>query len=339
MIITLTIEKWLLPITLGFFFLLIITGCSPQYSLPGQHIDSPRLTGKSVISFDGTVLPIRTWIPEPNPKKIIIALHGFNDYSNFIDSAAQYFNQHGIAVISYDQRGFGKSPHRGKWPGTMPFVQDLQTIIPLVKNAYPDIPVYVLGESMGGAVAIVAMYKDNHPEIDGIILVAPAVWGRATMPFYQRWALWIGAHSIPWKTLTGESLDIKASDNIEMLKKLGRDSLIIKETRIDTIYGLTNLMDAAYEAKQISAIPTLILYGDNDEVVPKKPIFDVFLDPVRAKSEHKFLLYKKGYHMLLRDLKSKTVLMDIVSWVDSPLTEFPSVQNNTAQDMYAIKAE
>lgn len=94
------------------------------------------------------------------------------------------------------------------------------------------------------------------------------------MPFYQRWLLWIAAHTVPWKKVTGQSLEITASDNIEMLKALGKDPLVIKETRIDVLYGLSNLMDEAYGSAERFKTNALILYGKKDEIIPPKPVFD-----------------------------------------------------------------
>jgi hypothetical protein len=58
-------------------------------------------------------------------------------------------------------------------------------------------------------------------------LAAPALWARDFMPWYQRWLLGILSHTVPWLTLTGESVGVMASDNIEMLRALGRDPLVI----------------------------------------------------------------------------------------------------------------
>ena len=98
---------------------------------------------------------------------------------------------------------------------------------------------------MGGAVIMAALTSNNPPMAEGAILVAPAVWGRVTMPFYQRWLLGLAARTLPWLKLSGKGLGIQASDNIEMLRTLGRDPLVIKETRIDTLWGLVNLMDTS----------------------------------------------------------------------------------------------
>src|SRR5260370_1286892 len=113
------------------------------------------------------------------------------------------------------------------------------------------VPFYLLGDSMGGAVAVEAMTGESGtpvPDVDGVILTAPAVWGRATMDLVPRLALWAGVRLAPGLTLTGRGLEIKPSDNIPMLRALSRDPLVIKETRVDTIYGLVDLMDAALDS-------------------------------------------------------------------------------------------
>src|SRR3546814_5012683 len=90
---------------------------------------------------------------------------------------------------------------------------------------------------MGGAVVVAALAGPQPPEAAGAILVAPAVWGRSTMPFHQRAALWLSARLFPSARFSGRGLGIQASDNIEMLRALGRDPLFIKETRVDAIHG------------------------------------------------------------------------------------------------------
>ena len=109
--------------------------------------------------------------------------HGFNDYSNFFNAAATYLAARGIASYSYDQRGFGRAAHRGMWPGTKTLARDLGSAVGALRRRHPGVPLYVLGMSMGGAVALVAMAAPDPPEVDGLILVAPAVWARETMPW------------------------------------------------------------------------------------------------------------------------------------------------------------
>jgi alpha-beta hydrolase superfamily lysophospholipase len=303
-------------------FLILFTGCAPDFTgTENPALVEPRLNQATFNSFDGTELPLRTWLPpegQDSVRSIIIAVHGFNDYSNFIKSSARYFNSQQIAVYAYDQRGFGNGPVRGKWSSSEIMAMDLKTLVSLIAAKHQDLPIFLLGHSMGGAVVIQAMNGENHPDVAGAILVAPAVWARSTIPFYQNGALWLAAHTIPWYTLTGESLGRKPSDNIEMLREQGRDPMVIKETRIDTIYGLQNLMDAAYASADNYSIKTLVLYGHNDEIIPEEPVRDAFQRfPLQPDSEKELILYKNGFHMLLRDLQAENVMKDIAAWVNN----------------------
>ena len=115
-------------------------------------------------------------------------------------------------------------------------------------------PVFALGESMGGAVVLTALASLATPtlNVDGVILVAPAVWSRGDMPLSYRAALFLGAHLVPGMILSNSAashvVTIVPSDNVPMLRALGRDPLFQKQTRIGTIYGLVNLMDEARTA-------------------------------------------------------------------------------------------
>jgi len=304
--------------TILFFYLLtlcLLTACSPHFVTSSEPVSPAPNISSHIFSSYNTELPLRRWLPSSPIHGVIIALHGFNDYSNFIKSPAALFNDHGLAVYAYDQRGFGETRSRGRWSGGQTLTNDLTMFIELVKKIHPSLPVYILGDSMGGAVTIVAM-AGKHPQVNGVILAAPAVWARSEMPFYQRWLLWIAAHTIPWEKVTGKFLDITPSDNTAMLKELARDPLIIKETRIDVLYGLSNLMDTAYKNAELLKVNTLILYGDKDEIIPRKPVIEFYNRlPLRGQEQQKILFYKNGYHMLLRDLQSEIVLQDIVEWI------------------------
>jgi alpha-beta hydrolase superfamily lysophospholipase len=303
----------------------LLTACSPMIYRPGEKMQIAEFRNDKFITEDGAILPVKKWLPEQNNRAVIIALHGFNDYSQFFQLPGSFFKQHGIACYAYDQRGFGESPERGHWPGLNTYSDDLAMFIRLIKQQHPDTPIYLLGHSMGGAIIIVTMAQEMAPSVNGVILAAPAVWGRVTMPWYQTTLLWTLSHTLPWLTLTGEGLDIKPSDNIEMLKALGRDPLVIKETRVETIYGLANLMDAALNGAEKLDKKTMLLYGEQDQVIPKKPTYQFLRNFDNTSQNHKTIaFYPNGYHMLLRDLQAETVWKDIVSWIIAEKTPLPS---------------
>ncbi|WP_084190987.1 alpha/beta hydrolase [Methylomarinum vadi] len=310
---------------------LLLPACAPVVVKPGLFNNQGRLTPNTFITDDGMKLPLSSWQAEQS-KAVIIALHGFNDYRQFFQAPAQFFQQHGITSYAYDQRGFGATPNRGYWAGIDAYTNDLALFSRLIKQRHPDTPVYLLGESMGGAVIINTVTQPSSPAIDGIILAAPAVWGRKTMPWYQTALLWSLSYSLPWLTLTGEDLEITASDNIDMLKALGRDPLVIKETRVDAIHGLVNLMDRALENAERLTVDTLLLYGEKDEIIPRRPTM-IFLQGLldkhaRAKT---IAFYPNGYHMLLRDLQAPVLWRDIAAWISSHGAPLPSGADKHAQ--------
>ncbi len=314
------------PVCYGLFFIFFFS-CAPRTFTAGSPISEPRMLLGRITVSDGTNFALRSWLPETKiPSAIILSLHGFNDYSNFFNKPGHFLaKRYNIASFSFDQRGFGNSKNLGYWAGTTTYVKDAKEIISLLGRHYPNIPIYLLGESMGGAIAMVAMSSPDPPKINGTILVSPAIWGRATMPVYQRAALWIGANIVPWMKVSGRGLKIKASDNVEMLRALGKDPLVIKETRIGTIFGLANLMDAALANAEGFLSHSLILYGEKDDVIPKEPML-VMLKRVLKKGgfRHRIGLYKNGYHMLLRDLEANVVMEDIASWILNRNKELPS---------------
>jgi acylglycerol lipase len=311
-------------IRVAFLSLVIwIAACAPVPHPPGPSTQTPQISGKTFVAADGTRLPLKSWLPENSlpPVAVILALHGFNDYSNFFDDPGDFLTARGIASYAYDQRGFGAAPNRGTWAGAAAYVRDAADAMHALRRQYPKTPLYLLGSSMGGAVAMVALSASDEKLVDGLILAAPAVWGRVTMPWYQRVALWLGAHTVPWMTVTGQGLGIIPSDNYEMLVALGRDPLIIKETRIGTIYGLVNLMDAGLAAAPKLPAPALILYGEKDQIIPKLPTRRML---ARVPSGARVALYEGGYHMLLRDLPAATVWKDIAHWITNRHGALPS---------------
>jgi acylglycerol lipase len=295
--------------------------CAPVTKHPGEAIMPAKLTPSYFITQDRALLPVRSWLPKDQAvKAVVVAIHGFNDYSNFFDNAGKYLSQRGIACYAYDQRGFGDAPERGFWAGIDAYLDDLSDFSREVRKRHANAPFYVLGESMGGAEAIALMAGQHAPDADGVILVAPAVWGRKTMPWYQSYLLTVTTYTLPWLRVTGKGLRIMPSDNIDMLRKYSRDPKVIKATRIDTISGLTDLMDIALDQAGQLKSTTLVLYGEQDQIIPKEPM-RLMLE--KMPSGTKTLFYPHGYHMLLRDLKADIPLSDIVAWIEQHQTAKP----------------
>ena len=294
---------------------LLLAACTPTVKSAGPAIESPHLTDEAFLASDGARLPMRAWLPQGEPRAVVVALHGFNDYRAFFDIPGPRLAAAGIAVYAYDQRGFGQAPEPGQWFGETVLQDDLDAMLRLVAARHPGRKLFVLGESMGAAVAMTALTRADAdlPKLAGTILVAPAIWSRDTMPWYQAGALWVASRTVPWLTLTGRGLHIQATDNIDVLIKMSRDPLIIKATRVSAIKGLCDLMDDAMHAAPALKPPTLVLIGEQDQVVPPEAS-KTMAATLNPSIDVKY--YPQNYHMMLRDLRGDIPTSDIIAWIE-----------------------
>jgi acylglycerol lipase len=310
--------------------LLLLAACAPSFGPPVSTGVTPQVADDVLIARDGARLPLRRWDAQGRPRAVIVALHGMSDYSNAFDMPGRFWAQLGITTIAYDQRGFGRNERAGFWAGAEVMRADLDDALAAARARYPGVPVFALGESMGGAVVLTTLARADAPEknpapklnADGVILVAPAVWSRADMPLSYRAALFLGANLLPNMILPNSAashvVTIVPSDNIPMLRALGRDPLFQTQTRIGTLYGLVNLMDEARTAPDAitASPPVLFLYGAKDQIIPAKPTQAV-IGTLQSKPEVPLTVrhYERGYHMLLRDLDGATVDQGVADWI------------------------
>ncbi|MCR9219296.1 MAG: lysophospholipase [Alphaproteobacteria bacterium] len=292
-----------------------LAACAPRVEGLGPTTQAPAFGSTAFVMADGYALPYRMWGPQEAPRAVILGLHGFNDYSGFLANAGPVWAERGVLTLAYDQRGFGATAGRGLWHGDAALVRDARTAIDLVRRRWPDAPLVLLGESMGGAVALAALGEGpgggGGRAVDGAVLSAPAAAEWEAFPWWQRAALWTAAHTVPWMTATGRGLKRRPSDNLEMLKALAQDPLVIKETRLDAVWGLIRLGDRAHAAAAGLPPPALVLWGEKEELIPARA--QTALD-ARLPAAVERRRYPDGHHMLTRDLNAARVLEEIADW-------------------------
>ena len=293
-------------------------GCAPEIRPIGPSLVAPVQGNSAFIMPDGAGLPYQAWLPEGPPSRVLLALHGFGDTArNAFQRPAPQFAAAGIAVYAYDQRGFGGAPHRGIWAGNEALKQDLATVVELLQQRHPGVPIFVMGESMGGAVALAAGAAGLLPQIAGTVLVAPAVMGRASMNWLGRATLGLAAHTIPLMSFQNAGSGIRPTDDDESLRAWGRDPLTLKEVRVDAVIGLVGLMDEATAGAPGYRAPLLVLQGARDDIIKPDAVRRMLLSLPHAPGQ-RFAYYPEGYHMLLRDRRRDAVIQDIIGWIQDP---------------------
>ncbi len=319
--------------------LLVTAGCTPVVLPAGPALRAPALAEEAVIAADGATLPLRRFAPEGPPRGVLLALHGFNDHAgNFLADSIGALNEAGLLVYAFDQRGFGRAPNRGYWPGAETLADDASAAARLLRARHPGLPFHLLGESMGAAVAILASAREPPP-VDGYVLLTPALFSRDAMNGVMRGGLWLISRTIPVMGFSGGVGGIVASDNPAALRRLGRDPLVIRTTRVDSAVGLVDLMDQAVAAlpaccrgAQGAPVPVLVLVGAQDRIVPQHASRAALR---RAPPGLRLGVYPEGFHLLLADRNRAEVARDILGFLADPAAPLPSAADARAADWLA----
>jgi acylglycerol lipase len=309
--------------------------------VPRSGPQTPPITDGEFVMRDGARLPYRAWLPpEPagvaEPWAVVLALHGFNDSRDAWEIPAPWFMRAGIGLFAPDQRGFGAAPDRGRWAGIPVMVEDAAEMARQLRARYPHSRLYLIGESMGGALLMRLATTRGAPKVEGYVMSAPAVWGRREMNIFFRSSLWIAARVAPGMTLSGGPIRVTATDNRAALRRLSTDPLTIHETRVDTLRGLVNLMDSALASARDFTGPALFLYGGRDELVPDHATKDAWRALEASHDpDARIAFYPHDYHLLLRDLERAAPLGDTIAWIRDPKAPLPSHADVAAREWLA----
>jgi alpha-beta hydrolase superfamily lysophospholipase len=308
--------------------LAVMAACAPLRQgayTPGAGFAGPSFAEPVFTSFDGAPLGLTVWSPPEGvaPWAVIVGVHGMNDYANAFHLAAPWWAERGVVTYAYDQRGFGRSPHRGIWPEPEVMRADLATAVEVARAAHPEAILAVVGISMGGAVAM-TLFGGPEPRqgVDRLVLSGPGLRGWGALPWSYRASLSLSSHvRRDWVVVPPRVVvrNIMPSDNIAMLRRMGADPLSLHNNRIDTVHGVVSMMEDAHRAAANLPPRTLVLYGAKDQVIPEAGVKRTTpLLPGHVRTAY----YPEGYHMLLRDLQAERVWADVLAFLrdaDAPL--------------------
>ena len=263
------------------------------------------------------------WEAEENSNIIVLAIHGYNDYSNAFKEPAKIFSKHGISTYSFDLRGFGTNSSLGDWFELEVHCHDIKKIILDLKFKNPSKKIFLLGESMGAAISISLTNQIDELPLDGLILVAPAIWNFSESNYFKSLFLKFFSTILPKLKVSGKGIiKIRPSNNIEMLREYSNDPLVIGKPNLRSLHGVVNLMDQSFrDIKEYllkPKFPTLLIIPMIDEIVPRKPLIKILKDTKVKKNFSKLInleIYENNFHMILRDIDGNKITNDIKDWI------------------------
>jgi len=279
---------------------------------------TPRTTEHQRSVSDGVRLFFRHISPG-NVRGVVIWLHGYGDYGGRYPHVFERLAQVGVATIAPDHRGHGRTANLlGYIDSLDAIVDDIFMLRQFAEEKHPGAPVFLMGHSMGGLLALLHLQR-YQSGLSGCILMAPAVEVPSDIPAYMVAVAETVSRFLP--TLPVQSFfDVtKSSRMTSEHAALEADPLIYKG-RIRARTGAEILGGMRRAVKQLSRVtlPVLVLQGGDDFRVAPRVADRVFDGLGSIDKEKRF--YPDAYHELFYDPDTEDVLAAITEWLTSRLS-------------------
>lgn len=259
----------------------------------------------------GARLYCRSW-PRADARATLVALHGLGDHSGLYPMIGEVLAAKGIAVLTPDLRGNGRSPgQRGYIDAWDDLREDLGRLVERARAEAPGRPLFLLGMSLGGLV-VLDYALDNPRGLQGVIALSPPLGtlgvpapllalGRVLSRVWPRFSLETGMD------LTGLSRDASVVDRVladPLFHRRGTARLSTEVTR--------TIARVQAEAGRL-AVPLLVQHGTADRMVP--PDGSRRFVARAGHPDKRLIEYPGAYHALLADLDGERVLADLAAWM------------------------
>ncbi|XP_023547317.1 caffeoylshikimate esterase-like [Cucurbita pepo subsp. pepo] len=278
-----------------------------------------------IVNSRGLKLFTCSWVPKnEEPKALVFLCHGYAmECSITMDSSARRLAKEGYGVYGVDYEGHGKSS------GLQGYVSSFNNVVDDCSSFFTSIAEkkenrekkrYLMGESMGGAVAVLVHRK--QPEYwDGAILVAPMCKiaedmrpNALTISFLTKLCKIIPT----WKIIPTQDIIDIAFKVPEIRKQIRENRYCYKgRPRLKTGYELLRISSELEHKLDEVSVPFLLLHGEDDRVTDKlvsKQLYD------EAVSDDKTLkMYPGMWHGLLYGETPENidiVFSDIIDWLE-----------------------
>jgi alpha-beta hydrolase superfamily lysophospholipase len=268
------------------------------------------------LSTEGAELFFRWWAPPEPPRAVVAVVHGFGEHGGRYAHVGRHMAARSVAAYALDLRGHGRSAGpRGHVDSWGQYREDVRRFLLELRTRKPVAPLFLLGHSMGGLVALDVALR--HPQgLRGLIVASPIL----SPPGVSRVLRGIGrVASRVWPTLT---LDTRLDPAV-----LSRDPAVLDALRNDP---LAHWRASARLSTEIASavrrtvpgahrmrVPLLLLHGTADRLT--SPAATRAFHEQVASADRQLLLYEGGHHELFNDIERERVLGDVSDWIDRHL--------------------
>lgn len=246
-----------------------------------------------------------------HPKANILIIHGLNEHCLRYAHVAKALNDIGLSVYTFDLRGHGQSG------GERSFVSDIDEYREDVENAYrqipKNIPLFILGHSMGGMIAVKFLLYNEKTDVKGVILTGAALEvGDDITPMTQKVVGFLGKLAPKLKTVKlNPTMISRDADQVALYIS---DPLISKEGgKAGLALALLNEIKSLKTQFKNFNYPTLIMHGGDDKITNPEGSKQLF---AQALSPDKTLkIWDGAYHEIFNEINKNEVITYMTDWI------------------------
>ncbi|XP_028264695.1 monoglyceride lipase isoform X1 [Parambassis ranga] len=298
-------------------------GAAPRRSPQGV----PYADLQHIVNADGLHLFCRYYKPDVTPRALVFVAHGAGEHSGPYDEIAERLKKLSLLVFAHDHVGHGQSEgDRMNIKDFQVYIRDSLQHIDLMKSQHPDLPVFIVGHSMGGAISILTACERPN-DFAGVVLIAPLVQmnPESATPFKVFMAKILN-HMLP--SLSMGSIESKwVSRDQKQVEAYDTDELNF-HGGLRVSFGIQLMGAAARIEREIPSIswPFLLLHGDADKLCDIRGSKVMYENA--SSSDKKIKVYEGGYHALHHDLPevAESVLKEVTTWIAERLPPTTSSQ-------------
>ena len=271
------------------------------------------------VTPDALTIYHQAWLPDGDPKAVVILLHGLAEHSGRYAHVAKALTDAGCAVHALDHRGHGKSDGKRTYVKSYAEYQlDILQFRRLVELRHPDLPLFVLGHSMGGNLAL-GHVLDHQAGVRGMALSAPALApGASLSPTKIKLAKLLGkiAPGLRPEQLSADAI----SRDPAVVAAYVADPLVFNgKVTAGAAAALLGSMESFPARYTELRLPILLQHGTADALVDIAGTRQLEAGAVNAKVTTHY--YDGLYHEVFNEPEQTTVLADTVAWLDSVLAD------------------
>lgn len=254
----------------------------------------------------------QTWSPEDQPRAVIVLVHGASEHSDRYPHVAEGLVADGYAVHALDHRGHGRSDGpRAVIDRMDSAVADVDQLVLEAREQHPNTPVFMLGHSMGGAIAVCYALRFQE-RLAGLILSGPLAALEAA-PAPLRVLGRVLSAVAPNTPLVAIDATLVSRDRAVVDAYVSDPLVYHGKLPARTISELAAAIDSFPDRVSEIRVPTLILYGTADGLCPTEG--SRMLGDRIGATDKTIKSYEGLYHEILNEPEQDEVLGDIRAWL------------------------